>query len=123
MVCPKCSKTGFTFSKTAFLPAAMIQSLASTDSFLLPKTGASRKSTPPFAYASCSRKLVAGTTVLMSTAICPSLIRSEEHTSELQSHSDIVCRLLLEKEKREGPQRRRTRKGRPSCCVTRRRRM
>src|SRR5260221_8024026 len=24
-------------------------------------------------------------------------IRSEEHTSELQSHSDIVCRLLLEK--------------------------
>src|SRR5260221_3104187 len=26
--------------------------------------------------------------------------RSEEHTSELQSHSDIVCRLLLEKKKR-----------------------
>src|SRR5438034_5726903 len=25
------------------------------------------------------------------------LLRSEEHTSELQSHSDIVCRLLLEK--------------------------
>src|SRR5260221_4795579 len=25
--------------------------------------------------------------------------RSEEHTSELQSHSDIVCRLLLEKKK------------------------
>src|SRR5947207_6360734 len=24
-------------------------------------------------------------------------LRSEEHTSELQSHSDIVCRLLLEK--------------------------
>src|SRR5476649_1352889 len=24
-------------------------------------------------------------------------IRSEEHTSELQSHSDLVCRLLLEK--------------------------
>src|SRR5947207_12164203 len=27
------------------------------------------------------------------------LIRSEEHTSELQSHSDLVCRLLLEKKK------------------------
>src|SRR5260221_9329466 len=26
--------------------------------------------------------------------------RSEEHTSELQSHSDLVCRLLLEKKKR-----------------------
>src|SRR5438034_2065795 len=25
------------------------------------------------------------------------LARSEEHTSELQSHSDLVCRLLLEK--------------------------
>src|SRR5947207_8341018 len=25
------------------------------------------------------------------------LVRSEEHTSELQSHSDLVCRLLLEK--------------------------
>src|SRR5476649_3107611 len=27
--------------------------------------------------------------------------RSEEHTSELQSHSDLVCRLLLEKKKVE----------------------
>src|SRR5215204_2652109 len=27
-------------------------------------------------------------------------LRSEEHTSELQSHSDLVCRLLLEKKKR-----------------------
>src|SRR6202022_5186335 len=26
-------------------------------------------------------------------------VRSEEHTSELQSHSDLVCRLLLEKTK------------------------
>src|SRR5260221_1109587 len=31
-----------------------------------------------------------------STAEC----RSEEHTSELQSHSDLVCRLLLEKKKK-----------------------
>src|SRR5206468_10885324 len=28
--------------------------------------------------------------------------RSEEHTSELQSRSDLVCRLLLEKKKRWG---------------------
>src|SRR5437667_1893278 len=27
--------------------------------------------------------------------------RSEEHTSELQSHHDLVCRLLLEKKKQE----------------------
>src|SRR5437773_8538984 len=31
---------------------------------------------------------------------CPSTaMRSEEHTSELQSHHDLVCRLLLEKKK------------------------
>src|SRR5438034_6186327 len=33
----------------------------------------------------------AGIDSLLATA------RSEEHTSELQSHSDLVCRLLLEK--------------------------
>src|SRR5947207_11451076 len=30
-------------------------------------------------------------------------VRSEEHTSELQSHSDLVCRLLLEKKKQRRP--------------------
>src|SRR5438132_13691908 len=29
------------------------------------------------------------------------VFRSEEHTSELQSHSDLVCRLLLEKKKKK----------------------
>src|SRR5947207_6145066 len=34
---------------------------------------------------------------------CPRRVdaRSEEHTSELQSHSDLVCRLLLEKKKKK----------------------
>src|SRR5438874_2485296 len=31
----------------------------------------------------------------------PPLLRSEEHTSELQSRRDLVCRLLLEKKKIE----------------------
>src|SRR5690349_22936506 len=31
----------------------------------------------------------------------PSWIRSEEHTSELQSRRDLVCRLLLEKKKKK----------------------
>src|SRR5438034_4471872 len=31
----------------------------------------------------------------------PGFQRSEEHTSELQSHSDLVCRLLLEKKKKK----------------------
>src|SRR5690242_20863331 len=30
---------------------------------------------------------------------CTSWFRSEEHTSELQSHVNLVCRLLLEKKK------------------------
>src|SRR5207237_9430114 len=30
---------------------------------------------------------------------CGGLSRSEEHTSELQSHLNLVCRLLLEKKK------------------------
>src|SRR5260221_9091410 len=33
--------------------------------------------------------------------ILVSVLRSEEHTSELQSHSDLVCRLLLEKKKKK----------------------
>src|SRR2546430_5675001 len=36
-------------------------------------------------------------TALMPTI--PASIRSEEHTSELQSQSNLVCRLLLEKKK------------------------
>src|SRR2546421_5961737 len=37
--------------------------------------------------------------------------RSEEHTSELQSRSDLVCRLLLEKKKKKT----KTRHGDPPC--------
>src|SRR5260221_1789814 len=37
---------------------------------------------------------------LASTALFFASSRSEEHTSELQSHSDLVCRLLLEKKKK-----------------------
>src|SRR2546430_6724649 len=31
------------------------------------------------------------------------VLRSEEHTSELQSQSNLVCRLLLEKKKKKNP--------------------
>src|SRR5438874_9588604 len=36
-----------------------------------------------------------------------SAVRSEEHTSELQSRRDLVCRLLLEKKKSQSSTRRR----------------
>src|SRR5690348_17611234 len=32
--------------------------------------------------------------------VCPGAVRSEEHTSELQSPVHLVCRLLLEKKKK-----------------------
>src|SRR5438034_6976917 len=35
------------------------------------------------------------------TGLSDRVNRSEEHTSELQSHSDLVCRLLLEKKKKQ----------------------
>src|SRR2546430_13081832 len=34
-----------------------------------------------------------------ATKLAPVIARSEEHTSELQSQSNLVCRLLLEKKK------------------------
>src|SRR5260370_22849353 len=37
--------------------------------------------------------------VLLSSRRLRSSARSEEHTSELQSHLNLVCRLLLEKKK------------------------
>src|SRR5437667_1369967 len=40
--------------------------------------------------------------------------RSEEHTSELQSHHDLVCRLLLEKKKKKTSLTKC-----PSCCINR----
>src|SRR5260370_30732122 len=37
----------------------------------------------------------------VSGFIFPNKSRSEEHTSELQSHLNLVCRLLLEKKKKK----------------------
>src|SRR5688572_31610889 len=41
------------------------------------------------------------TTSLHPTPATKDLTRSEEHTSELQSQSNLVCRLLLEKKKKK----------------------
>src|SRR5437867_6609594 len=47
-----------------------------------------------------------------ATSAAATLLRSEEHTSELQSPYDLVCRLLLEK-KKTNPSRR----PRPACSA------
>src|SRR5260221_1457868 len=41
-----------------------------------------------------------GAQALLQLTVHGHVGRSEEHTSELQSHSDLVCRLLLEKKKK-----------------------
>src|SRR5690242_21630924 len=48
---------------------------------------------------------------LNSTRVDFFAVRSEEHTSELQSHVNRVCRLLLEKKKRIGTTRHSTKYG------------
>src|SRR2546427_1261109 len=44
--------------------------------------------------------VLAGTSGSVAGAVNDKVVRSEEHTSELQSQSNLVCRLLLEKKKR-----------------------
>src|SRR2546430_12844874 len=61
--------------------------------FRSPATGGSR--------AAAARRRTARTACTPSWAAAPTASpRSEEHTSELQSQSNLVCRLLLEKKKK-----------------------
>src|SRR5690606_41726872 len=46
------------------------------------------------------RPLVGGRPVLARLGVLQPTLRSEEHTSELQSRENLVCRLLLEKKKK-----------------------
>src|SRR5438034_1542077 len=52
----------------------------------------------PSPKITCERAQFTGATISSGSA-SGTRKRSEEHTSELQSHSDLVCRLLLEKKK------------------------
>src|SRR2546427_6327497 len=91
------------------IPAGLTRISPSTSSYLLPSLGVFRRSWR-----------VAGTLVVIIVIVMPPPFhrlgtlhvhfpgeayngdapdRSEEHTSELQSQSNLVCRLLLEKKK------------------------
>src|SRR5260370_10412713 len=59
----------------------------------------SRTDRPTPARVSSCFPAMCTTTSATSTVASPTLLRSEEHTSELQSHLNLVCRLLLEKKK------------------------
>src|SRR5438034_7382322 len=96
---------------TAQAPCSPLMKRISPRSAASVFTAASRSPTPeprtaearivahhPLAIANTARPPLAAATAARSSAIVPrrSRKRSEEHTSELQSHSDLVCRLLLE---------------------------
>src|SRR5438034_2459154 len=70
-------------------------------STLFPYTTLFRSRTPTSTRARSISSMRTFTSQLASGLIggSASVRRSEEHTSELQSHSDLVCRLLLEKKK------------------------
>src|SRR5438034_5489265 len=64
-------------------------------------THASGRST----HLGCGTAMTAASRTLGCDMIMFMSHRSEEHTSELQSHSDLVCRLLLEKKKKKSNKR------------------
>src|SRR6266496_1628263 len=74
------------------LPALLLTFAAVTFLFWLTRSWRS----PAALYA-----LYVWTGLVGSLAVLQFWLRSEEHTSELQSRRDLVCRLLLEKKKRE----------------------
>src|SRR5690349_23885564 len=51
--------------------------------------------------STCGVSLLLGSVTRPLPAYGPQQQRSEEHTSELQSRRDLVCRLLLEKKKKK----------------------
>src|SRR2546430_3702424 len=65
-------------------------------STLFPYTTLFRSSDEVGACGSCGKLVCAGHS---AECVEDGLRRSEEHTSELQSQSNLVCRLLLEKKK------------------------
>src|SRR5438477_5326867 len=70
-----------------------------------PPGGSTRRMTPAHPIASSTAPTIRKRVTAPVTAVaCAGSLRSEEHTSELQSHVNLVCRLLLEKKKNTNKQ-------------------
>src|SRR5699024_11566074 len=67
----------------------LLQSSSSLFSMLFP---------PPFSYSEITVAKKSSSAAISSPAAAKGAMRSEEHTSELQSRFDLVCRLLLDKQ-------------------------
>src|SRR6266496_4864985 len=77
-------------------------------STLFPYTTLFRSRQPPDAPAGRTRPCALARAA--SRARHPGGARSEEHTSELQSRRELVCRLLLEKKKKRSRRKRKAKK-------------
>src|SRR5438270_10140115 len=78
-----------------------------------PPAGSAAPQTPPKANAvAADSASAADDTLPIQTFKSRSdeISRSEEHTSELQSQSNLVCRLLLEKKKKKKKKKKKTKK-------------
>src|SRR2546427_258342 len=60
-----------------------------------------RDRSPPAAALTCDQRFAFPWSLTLRMCCGASNSRSEEHTSELQSQSNLVCRLLLEKKKKK----------------------
>src|SRR5215207_10834269 len=60
-----------------------------------------RQGNSPFVWSVIGAISHATERIRLGTGVTCPTIRSEEHTSELQSRVDLVCRLLLEKKKKK----------------------
>src|SRR5207249_9048993 len=65
-----------------------------------PETVPPRRSATGFLLLDSSLRPIAFNPEALRVLSYPNELRSEEHTSELQSRFDLVCRLLLEKKKK-----------------------
>src|SRR2546430_13242542 len=100
MVARCCYSFFFFFNDTA---TTEIYTLSLHDALPISTAGGTTKTAAPCAGCSCWPAPTSGRTRATLPSRCTSgrsPRRSEEHTSELQSQSNLVCRLLLEKKKR-----------------------
>src|SRR5699024_12740711 len=92
------SFTSLTFSYSFFFNATsttQIYTLSLHDALPISSKYFFKVATPLFIHNKLSSSI--GTKGALGSTLC----RSEEHTSELQSRFDLVCRLLLEKKKKK----------------------
>src|SRR2546427_3979390 len=79
-------------------PALQIRRLRESAASFTSRGTTSSAST--FQASESRKKPVTLMRIVLMSATCSPAFRSEEHTSELQSQSNLVCRLLLEKKKK-----------------------